>query len=222
MCTQLNEVPEGKRFNWVLCFLNEPFPGWAKSDHLLLVSSHLALRDNPYPNTQSATISSLIISGDILLWFDLLDKAVKKVLLASLNLLPLFTKHLPRISAICGMMSRDHWRLLYFLLPRTKERTFCSVSWFFHELLLLEHFCMHTAVTWTQYDKQDGCPLLSFSQDKLPWHFKFSFFSLTGRTNTAFSSRSCPKKGWFSVILHLQTIAHLHIFQCIRNNTLSP
>ena len=129
MCTQLNEVPEGKRFNWVLCFLNEPFPGWAKSDHLLLVNSHLALRDNPYPNTQSATISSLIISGDILLWFDLLDKAVKKVLLASLNLLPLFTKHLPRISAICGMMSRDHWDCcIFFYLEQKKELFAASVG----------------------------------------------------------------------------------------------
>lgn len=140
MCTQLNKVLEGKCFNWVLCFPNEPFPGWAKSDHFLLVNSHLSLRDNAYPNIQSATISILIISGDVLLWFDHLDKAMKKVLLASLSLLPLFTKGLPRKSAICGKMSKDHWRLLDFLLPRTKERTFCSISWFFHKLLLLEQF----------------------------------------------------------------------------------
>lgn len=85
MCAQLNKLLEGKCYNWVLCFPNEPFPEWAKSVHFLLVNSNLVPRDNPYPNIQSASINVLIIPGGVLLWFDLLYEAVKKVLHASLN-----------------------------------------------------------------------------------------------------------------------------------------
>ena len=133
-------------------------------------------------------------------------------------LLSAFPENLPYVGR-CLKITGDCW--IFFYLEQKKELFAASVGFSINSYFW-SSFCMHTAVHWTQYDKQDGCPLLSFSQDKLPWHFKFSSSSLTRKTNTAFSSRSYPKKGWFSVILHLQTIAHLHIFQCIGNNTLSP
>ena len=58
MCTQLNKLLDGKRYNGVLsCFPNEPFPGWTKGAHFLLVNSNLAPRDTPLPNTQSVPMS---------------------------------------------------------------------------------------------------------------------------------------------------------------------
>lgn len=176
MDAQLNKFLEGKCYNWVLCFPNEPFPGWAKSVHFLLVNSNLVPRDNPLPKHPICQHQCLDNSRRCppMVWPPVWGCEESSPCIP--ECMVLFTKCLsrrsclkPSKSAMYGKVSGNHSRLLDFLLPRTKERTglinICfagsvgfSTNYYFFGAFSV---CQHAAVHWTHYDKQDGCPLLS-------------------------------------------------------------
>lgn len=181
-----------------MCFPNEPLPGWTKSVHFLLVNSNPTPRDNSFPNIQSASTNVLILLRDVLLWFDLLLEALKKVL-ASLKQMPLLLSEVPsqevRPSTIkvCQVW-KGVWmsvKTAGFSCTQDKRKNLShkcmlyDVRWFFHQLLLLKHFLCASTLLCTGHSMVNKMEI-PFSLIALPWHFKCSFPSFSRKTDLSF------------------------------------
>lgn len=147
----------------------------------------------------------------------------------------------PSQSALFGKGSGHQdlslWILWDFLLPKTKERSnpinvcFSGSVGFFICYCFGNFFCVPaqgyaldiprwarrmSMPSWILENLKDSHFSLNSSQDKLPWHFQFSFSSFTRKTDPSFLLGGCPQKTSSVLFTHLQIVVQVYEFQCMK------